>query len=131
MLISLDGYYSINKNYLTSTNCLETEIDISYSFFFFEERILVMNIYVGNLPNHTNEDEIKELFEQYGEVHSVKLITDRETGRLRGFGFVEMEQNGGRNAIEELDGHELDGQNLKVNEARERRPRRSNYRRPY
>ena len=87
-----------------------------------------MNIYVGNLPYSTDEDEIRGLFEQYGEVHSVKLITDRETGRLKGFGFVEIDQSGGRKAIEELNEFELNDRAIKVNEAREKRERRSNYR---
>jgi RNA recognition motif-containing protein len=83
-------------------------------------------IYVGNLPYRSTEDEVRELFAQYGEVKSVKLITDRETGRARGFGFVEMEDEGASSAIEALDGKEFEGRVLKVNEARPResRPRR-------
>ena len=82
-----------------------------------------INIYVGNLPFSTNEAEIRELFEQHGAVTSVNLITDRETGRLRGFGFVEMEGAGGNAAIQALDGRELGGRNLKVNMAKPREPR--------
>lgn len=83
-------------------------------------------IYVGNLPYRSGEDEVRELFAQYGEVNSVKLITDRETGRPRGFGFVEMEDEGALKAIEALDGKEFEGRTLRVNEARprENRPRR-------
>ena len=83
-------------------------------------------IYVGNLPYRSNEDEVRELFSQYGEVNSVKLITDRQTGRPRGFGFVEMEDNNAIKAIEALDGKEFEGRTLRVNEAkpRERRARR-------
>ncbi len=83
-------------------------------------------IYVGNLPYRSGEDEVRELFSQYGEVNSVKLITDRETGRPRGFGFVEMEDEGALKAIEALDGREFEGRTLRVNEARPRevRPRR-------
>ncbi len=83
-------------------------------------------IYVGNLPYRSSEEEVRELFAQYGEVNSVKLITDRETGRPRGFGFVEMEDESAQEAIEALDGQEFDGRRLKVNEARprENRPRR-------
>lgn len=83
-----------------------------------------MNIYVGNLNYSTEEDAVKSLFEQYGEVSSVKLITDRETGRKKGFGFVEMANDSdGQRAIEELDSKEIDGRNLRVNEAKERESR--------
>ncbi|WP_243545150.1 RNA recognition motif domain-containing protein [Pseudodesulfovibrio tunisiensis] len=84
------------------------------------------NLYVGNLSWSTTEDEVRAAFEAFGEVTSVKLIEDRETGRPRGFGFVEMDDAGAREAISNLDGKELGGRNLKVNEARpreERRPR--------
>lgn len=74
------------------------------------------NLYVGNLPWGTTEQELMNLFSQYGEVSSVKIITDRETGRSRGFGFVEME-SGAEDALK-LDGTELGGRNLKVNHAR-------------
>ena len=80
-------------------------------------------IYVGNLPFTTTEDAVQELFAQYGAVNSVKLISDRETGRPRGFGFVEMEQSAAEAAISALDGNEFGGRTLRVNEARERRPR--------
>ncbi len=84
----------------------------------------MLNIYVGNLPFSAAEDEIRQLFEQYGQVESVSLISDRETGRPRGFGFVEMaEREGGERAIEELDGKDLGGRQLTVNEARPRAPR--------
>ncbi|UCE03686.1 MAG: RNA-binding protein [Candidatus Latescibacterota bacterium] len=79
-------------------------------------------IYVGNLPFSSTESEIRELFAQYGTVSSVSLITDRDTGRPRGFGFVEME-DGGDEAIKSLDNYQLDGRNLKVNEARPRESR--------
>ncbi len=84
---------------------------------------MAKSLYVGNLPFKATEDEIRGLFAQYGEVQSVKLVTDRETGRPRGFGFVEMEDNGAMAAIEALDGKEFGGRNLKVNEARERQER--------
>lgn len=87
----------------------------------------MMNIYVGNLNYRSTEDDIRGLFEQYGTVHSVKLINDRETGRPRGFGFVEMDADGGNAAVEALNGAEFGGRNLRVNEARpreNRRPRR-------
>ena len=81
-------------------------------------------IYVGNLPYSATEDEIRNLFAQHGEVTSVNMITDRDTGRARGFGFVEME-SGGDEAIQKLDKQELDGRSLTVNEARPREPRRN------
>ncbi len=84
------------------------------------------NLYVGNLSFDTREDDLHELFSQHGEVISAKVITDRETGRHRGFGFVEMAQDEeAQKAIENLDGKEFMGRNLKVNVAqpRENRPR--------
>ena len=86
-----------------------------------------MNIYVGNLPYSTTEDELKNLFAQYGDVVSAVIISDRYTGRSKGFGFVEMAvQREGETAIAELDGFLYNGRNLRVNMARPRneRPRR-------
>ena len=83
-----------------------------------------MNIYVGNLPFNTSGHDLEELFGAYGSVDSASVINDRETGRSRGFGFVEMDDEGGRKAIEELDGKDYGGRNLKVNEARPREDRR-------
>jgi len=80
-------------------------------------------IYIGNLPFRATEDEIRQLFEQHGEVTSVTLITDRETGRPRGFGFVEMDDAGADAAVEALDGKDFGGRNLRVNEARPREDR--------
>jgi cold-inducible RNA-binding protein len=81
-----------------------------------------MNIYVGNLSFDTNESGLRELFETYGAVDSVKIITDQFTGRSRGFGFVEMAtQEDGVKAVQELDSKEFDGRSLKVNEAKPRR----------
>ncbi len=82
-------------------------------------------IYVGNLPFTATEDEVRDLFGQHGEVHSVALITDRDTGRPRGFGFVEMDEAGAEKAISALNGTQMGGRDLNVNEARER-PRRDN-----
>jgi len=80
-----------------------------------------MNIYVGNLPYSIVEEDLKEIFEEYGEVASVKIISDKFTGRSKGFGFVEMEDNQEANkAIEELNNAELSGRNIKVNESRPR-----------
>ncbi|MGH2541452.1 MAG: RNA recognition motif domain-containing protein [Ardenticatenaceae bacterium] len=86
------------------------------------------NIYVGNLPFSTTEDEIRKLFSAYGTVEKVSLIMDHETGQLRGFGFVEM-ASGGDEAIAALDQHDLGGRTLRVNEShpreeRSERPRR-------
>ena len=82
-------------------------------------------IYVGNLPFSTNEDEIRDLFTPYGEVQSVNLIVDRETGRLRGFGFVEMNEEGADAAMEALNGKAFGGRDLRINEAQERQRRPS------
>ncbi len=82
-----------------------------------------MNIYVGNLSFSTSSQDLEDLFGQYGAVESAAIINDRETGRSRGFGFVEMENAAGAKAIEELDGKDLAGRNLKINEARPRESR--------
>lgn len=79
-----------------------------------------MRLYVGNLSFSTTEDGLRAVFEEHGAVDSVAVITDRETGRSRGFGFVEMPEEAARKAMEALDNFELDGRNLKVNEARPR-----------
>jgi len=80
-------------------------------------------IYVGNLPFSATESEIRELFSAHGAVHEVTLLTDRETGRPRGFGFVQMDDKEAAAAIQALDGTEFGGRNLRVNEAHERKPR--------
>jgi RNA recognition motif-containing protein len=83
-----------------------------------------INIYVGNVPFQTSEDQLKELFEQYGRVEQAKIIADRATGRSKGFGFVEMsEREEGLKAIEELDSKDFMGRTLRVNEARPRKGR--------
>ena len=81
-------------------------------------------LYVGNLPFSATEDEINELFSKHGNVHSVALINDRDTGRPRGFGFVEMDDDAAQTAIAALDGYTMAGRDLRVNEAQERPPRR-------
>jgi len=81
------------------------------------------SIYVGNIAFSTSEDDIRNLFAQFGEVNSVKFISDRETGRFRGFGFVEMDDSSAREAIQALNGKEVGGRALKVNEAQERESR--------
>jgi RNA recognition motif-containing protein len=82
-----------------------------------------MRIYVGNLPFSATDESLRSAFEAYGAVMSASVIIDRETGRSRGFGFVEMGDSDGRDAIEALNGQDLDGRALVVNEARERAPR--------
>jgi len=83
-----------------------------------------VKIYVGNMSFETTESEISELFGSHGDVDAVTLITDRDTGRPRGFGFVEMRnEQAARNAIAALDGVQLGGRQIKVNEARARNER--------
>ncbi|MFG0329145.1 MAG: RNA recognition motif domain-containing protein [Phycisphaerales bacterium] len=80
-----------------------------------------MRIYVGNMSFDTTEDSLRELFEQHGQVDEVVVVTDRETGRPRGFGFVTMANDGdAKNAIEALNGQSFEGRTLNVNEARPR-----------
>ncbi len=80
-------------------------------------------IYVGNLPWSTTEADLRDLFATIGEVHSTAVITDRDTGRSRGFGFVEMDDADAEKAISELNGRELGDRALRVNEAQERQRR--------
>jgi RNA recognition motif-containing protein len=77
-----------------------------------------MNIYVGNLSFNTTEEDLKQVFAEYGQIISARIIMDRETGRSRGFGFVEMNDNSGRKAIAELNEKEVDGKTITVNEAK-------------
>ena len=77
-------------------------------------------LYVGNLPFTATEDDIRSAFEAHGTVYEVSLVTDRDTGRPRGFGFVEMDEDGAKAAIEAMDNKDFGGRDLKVNEARER-----------
>ena len=81
-------------------------------------------IYVGNLPWSTTSAELEQMFGEHGTVRSAEVISDRETGRSRGFGFVEMETDDGMNkAIQALNGQDMGGRPLTVNEAREKTPR--------
>ena len=85
-----------------------------------------MNIYVGNLPYSTTEDDLRQAFAEFGDVSRVNVITDRYTGQSKGFGFVEMaNQSEAETAVAELNGTEFMGRNIRVNEARprENRPR--------
>lgn len=85
---------------------------------------MTRKLYVGNLPFSASEEQLKALFSAQGEVRSVALITDRETGRPRGFGFVEMSDDDALRAVTALDGQDFGGRRLRVNEARQRAPRR-------
>jgi cold-inducible RNA-binding protein len=86
--------------------------------------VATINIYVGNLPFAASEDQLRELFENYGQVESATIVSDKFTGRPRGFGFVKMpEREEGLRAIQELDAKDFMGRNLKVNEARPRTDR--------
>lgn len=89
---------------------------------------LAKKLYVGNLPFSATEQDLRTLFERHGTVESVNVIVDRDTGRARGFGFVEMgDDEEAQRAIQALDGQNLEGRDIKVNEARDRQsggPRR-------
>lgn len=83
---------------------------------------MAKTIYVGNLPFTATVDDVRDLFARFGEVAAVKFVNDRDTGRFRGFCFVDM-TSGAEEAISELDGKEFGGRALRVNEAKERPPR--------
>ena len=84
-----------------------------------------MNIFVGNLAFSTTDHDLRQLFEPYGAVDTINIITDRDTGRSRGFGFVEMpDSRAAQSAMQGLQGKELNGRTLTVNEAKPREPRR-------
>ena len=90
----------------------------------FQKEDQLKNIFVGNLSFDTTEADVRSLFEPYGTVSRVSIVTDRDTGRARGFGFVEMNNpSEGDNAINALNGRELDGRTLNINEARPREER--------
>ena len=79
-----------------------------------------MKLYVGNLPWSITDAELNDLFSEVGEVTSATIITDRDSGRSRGFGFVEMTKDAGQQAIKKLSGHMIDNRSLRVNEANEK-----------
>ena len=85
-----------------------------------ESDSFMTKIYVGNLPFSASENEVRDMFSQHGTVESVSLITDRETGRPRGFGFVEMSRADATRAIQNLNGQDMGGRPLKVNEAQDK-----------
>lgn len=80
-------------------------------------------LYVGNLPWQTDDDALRDFFSEFGDVESATVITDRDTGRSRGFGFVEMDDEGADRALSEANGQDMGGRPLKVSEARERESR--------
>ena len=90
-----------------------------------------MNIYIGNLPYNVTEDELRDAFSEFGQVDRANIIKDKFSGRSKGFGFVEMPNDGeAQSAIESLNDSDLNGRTIKVNQARpreERPPRRDNY----
>ncbi len=88
---------------------------------------MTKSLYVGNLPWSATEDEVRTLFANHGNVRSVKLISDRETGRARGFGFVEIDEGDAAGAVEALDGTSFGGRTLRVNEAQPKAPRQPRY----
>ena len=100
---------------------------LGYATFLVRFFSVTKSIYVGNLPWSATEEEIRNLFSAYGSVTSVNLVTDRETGRARGFGFVEMPAEEAMAAIQGLEGTSLGGRSLRINEAQPRAPRQPRY----
>lgn len=96
---------------------------IEFKSVFSHGEIALKSIYVGNMAYSASEQDVRELFSQYGDVLSVKLIVDRDTGKAKGFGFVEMEDSEAEKAIDALNNSEFLGRNLRVNEAKPREPR--------
>lgn len=84
---------------------------------------MTKKVYVGNLSFSATEDQVRRLFEEFGDIQSIAMINDRDTGRFRGFAFVEMEDSAANAAIKALNGKEVDGRELSVNEARPREER--------
>jgi len=85
-----------------------------------------MKLYIGNLDYNLDESQLEKYFEKYGEITSVTIITDKDTGESKGFGFVEMDDEGGKKALERMNGSEVNGRRIKVNIAR---PSKNKYRR--
>lgn len=86
-----------------------------------------MKLYVGNLPWSMTDSELESLFAESGPVTSARVITDRESGRSRGFGFVEMDRGDAQKAMSKLNGFQIESRALKVNEANDKPPRARNY----
>ena len=85
-----------------------------------------MKLYVGNLPWSVTDDSLRTMFSAHGSVESATVVADRDTGRSRGFGFVEMDRADAQRAMQELNGHQIESRELKVNEANDR-PKRASY----
>lgn len=97
---------------------------ITFAALLYQFSSVPMNIFVGSLPFRVGEEELGQLFSQYGEVSSARIIKDRATGRSKGYGFVEMpDDSAAQRAIEELDGSEMGGRRIAVNKAQEREAR--------
>ena len=88
---------------------------------------LTVKLYVGNLPWSVSNDELEEMFGKVGTVETANVVFDRDTGRSRGFGFVEMSQGDAQQAISDLNGHTVDGRQLRVNEAQSKPQQRARY----
>ncbi len=86
-----------------------------------------MKLFVGNLPSSLTEEELTSVFKEYGEIQSLKIITDRETGRSRGFGFIEMSDNSARNAMEKLHSSDIQGRQISVSVAQDKRDNNRRY----
>ncbi len=86
-----------------------------------------MKLYVGNLPWSVTDSDLEELFTQYGPVQSARVVTDRDSGRSRGFGFVEMSTDDGAQAIAKLNGHTVESRALRVNEAQSKQRKAASY----
>ena len=114
MPVKLRHFFKINLLFFIFTDIMSMQI-----YFL---GLHMKTLYVGNINYNATAEDLKPLFAEYGEVISIKIINDRETGRSKGFGFVEME-SGADSAIEDLDGKEFQGRRLRVNEARPRAPR--------
>jgi RNA recognition motif-containing protein len=106
---------------VTLSSVANQEQELTFSYFpFLNEQPPVTKLYVGNLPFTATDDSVRALFSKHGTVEKVSLITDRETGRPRGFGFVEMSNADASRAMQALNGSDFDGRPLKVNEAQDR-----------
>lgn len=101
-------------------NIRDREAGLPASFHIFCEYLIVTKLYVGNLPFTATEDAVRALFAPHGTVEKISLITDRDTGRPRGFGFVEMSNADASRAMQALNGTDFDGRPLKINEAQAR-----------
>jgi RNA recognition motif-containing protein len=111
----------INNLYMEILYCIIISASAKNSSIIFENEVGIMTtLYVGNLPWTTKSDELREVFSGYGEVQDSRIITDRNTGRSRGFGFVEVSDDDAEKMIAALNGSELGGRVITVSEAKER-----------